>query len=87
MEQHYVTIEEVAKYFTVSVSTVRGWIRKNMVPPSSYLKIGGVYRFRLAEVEAALRGNPIEQTAPEVAVPAAHDSKQLELDFNPDEDI
>lgn len=84
MEQHYVTINEVAKYFNVSVSTVRGWIRGGYIPTSTYLKLGNTYRFRLNEIEAALR-NEAPQPEPKVAV--VTDPKQLELDFNPDEDI
>lgn len=52
IEEPFVPIEDVAKHFAVSVSTVRTWIREQIIPS---LKIGGVYRFRLSEVEAALR--------------------------------
>ena len=41
MEESFVPIEDVAKHFAVSVSTVRAWIRQDLVPA---LKIGGVYR-------------------------------------------
>ena len=84
MEQHYVTINEVAEYFNVSVSTVRGWIRSGAVPKSAFLKLGNTYRFRLPEIETALRSETLQ---PEVKVVATTDPKQLELDFNPDEDI
>lgn len=91
MEQHYVTIQGVADFFQVSVPTVRGWVKKGVIPPSSYLKISGTYRFRLDEVEMSLRGRSIPQDATplekEVAVAAVSDPRQLELNFNPDEDI
>jgi len=84
MEPHYVTIIDVAKYFNVSVSTVRGWIRSESIPPSTYLKLGSTYRFRLPEVEAVLRNDTPQEVEPKVVTP---NPNQLELDFNPDEDI
>jgi len=89
MEQHYVTIHEVADYFKVSVPTIRGWLKKEVIPPSAYLKINNTFRFRLLEVEVALRGNTTPQDDPEATLEAAvvGDPRQLELNFNPDEDI
>ncbi len=46
----YVPLESVADHFSVSVSTVRMWVRRDRVP---YIKVGGVYRLKLSEVEAA----------------------------------
>ena len=50
----YVNINKVAEYYQVSVSTVRKWMRMGKIPPSTYIGISGTYRFRLADVEAAL---------------------------------
>ena len=50
----YVNINKVADYFKVSVSTIRKWVNSGHIPTSTYLKVGEVYRFRLADVEAAL---------------------------------
>jgi excisionase family DNA binding protein len=81
----YVSIEEVAEYYTVSVSTVRGWLRKDVIPPTAYLKIGNTYRFRIADVDAALRAKTLsEKTAPasaeaETINPA--EPVQMEFDF------
>lgn len=52
MVEGFVPIDGVAKHFNVSVSTVRLWIRTGLIPA---LKLGGVYRFKLSEVEEALR--------------------------------
>jgi hypothetical protein len=41
VDEAFVPIEDIAKHFAVSVSTVRAWIRQDLVPA---LKIGGVYR-------------------------------------------
>lgn len=61
----FVMIEDVAKYFIVSVSTVRTWVRNGTIPKSTYIKIGGTYRFDLPKVVDAL-----------ISVP-----KQMELDL------
>jgi len=53
-ETPYSNIREVAGYFRVSVTTIRTWMRKGLIPESSYIKIGEVYRFRLDEVEASV---------------------------------
>tara|TARA_R110000803_G_scaffold63924_1_gene124667 strand:+ start:2242 stop:2454 length:213 start_codon:yes stop_codon:yes gene_type:complete len=50
----YVNINKVADYFNVSVSTVRKWVHSGQIPKNTYINIGEVYRFRLADVEAAL---------------------------------
>jgi PTS system nitrogen regulatory IIA component len=81
MDEPYVPIEELAKHFSVSVSTVRGWIRENTIPT---LKIGGVYRFRKSEVEAVFKQR-LQPTEVEGGVPT-----QLNLNFDiddPNEDI
>jgi excisionase family DNA binding protein len=80
VEEAYVPIEDMAKHFAVSVSTARAWIRQGLVPA---LKVGGVYRFKLSEVEDALRnirGDEVEEEPVELGT-------QLEFDFNPDIDL
>lgn len=87
MSEPFVPIEELAKHFTVSVSTVRAWVRQGYIPKDTYLKIGNTYRFNVSKVVAALSSVPKDE--PEV--PKAEDPNapvQLELVFNnPDEDI
>lgn len=51
----YVTLEQAAKHFQVSLSTFRGWVSKGVLPKSTYLRLGSVYRFDLPAVEAALK--------------------------------
>ena len=50
----FVPIEKVADHFSVSISTVRTWIRTDNLPKDSFLKIGNTHRFRLSEVSDAL---------------------------------
>ena len=68
-ESPFVTIEEVAKHFAVSVATVRKWVKSGTIPKNTYLKIGNTYRFHLQDVTAALTGRPV----------------QLELDREPEQ--
>lgn len=71
----YVSLEDVAKYFAVSASTVRIWTRKNKVP---HIRAGGVFRYKLSEVEKSLRE---ADKKPEV------DPRQMSFNFDPDSDV
>jgi hypothetical protein len=96
----FVPIEECAKHFTVSVSTIRSWIRQGFIPKDTYLKVGLTYRFDLSAIIKALSANPddeLQDVPVEVAVAVAvagaveevaiKEPVQLELNFNPDEDL
>jgi len=96
----FVPIEECAKHFTVSVSTIRSWIRQGFIPKDTYLKVVLTYRFDLASIIKALSANPddeLQDVPVEVAVAVAgavvagavamKEPVQLELNFNPDEDL
>lgn len=87
----FVPIEDVAKHFHVSVSTVRAWVRQDMIPSHTYVKLGNTYRFSIARIVSALtsqNGAKEEDPAVEEAEPEADAPVQLELDFgNPDEDV
>jgi|TARA_R110000824_G_scaffold49380_1_gene138529 excisionase family DNA binding protein len=54
MNRPYVPIEELAKHLSVSVSTVRGWVRKKNIPENTYIRVGNTYRFSMADVVDAL---------------------------------
>jgi excisionase family DNA binding protein len=90
-EELFVPIEDVAKHFSVSISTVRTWIRSDLIPA---LKLGGVYRFKISEVEAALRklsnsgllDNINETTVNAEDAPSAEYAPNVEV-FNPNEDL
>lgn len=85
----YVPIEELAKHFTVSVSTVRAWVRQDLIPKHTYIKVGNTYRFSVSKVIEALTV-PAPEPVQETPAPAPAEDEtpvQLELDFNnPDED-
>jgi hypothetical protein len=54
MNEPFVPIEDVAKHFSVSISTVRAWVRQEHIPKDTYVKIGNTYRFRVGDVADAL---------------------------------
>ena len=73
-DQPLVTIDVVADHFSVSISTIRKWLRENRIPKSTYMKIGSTYRFDLANMTNAMLGGGGEP------------NPQIELDFEePDE--
>lgn len=92
MNDQYVSIDDVAKYYSVSVSTVRAWIRSGKLTSTDFLKLGNTYRFKIADVDAALRRvsadeAPAPAPAPAEATADSAAPVQLELNFNPDQDI
>ena len=50
----YVPIEDVAKHFSVSISTIRAWVRQQDIPQDTYIKVGSTYRFNIEDVANAL---------------------------------
>ena len=92
MSEPFVPIEDLAKQFTVSVSTVRAWVRQGHIPKDTYLKIGNTYRFNVPAVIKALSSTPKDEPeVPKAVAPVTPEPNapvQLELVFNnPDEDI
>jgi len=54
MNGPFVPIEDLSKHFSVSVSTIRGWVRKGHIPKNTYIKVGNTYRFSIEDVSNAL---------------------------------
>ena len=91
----YNNIEQVATHYKVSISTVRSWIRDKRIP---FIKVGGMYRFKMSEVDAAFILHTKQPTAVPV-VPAVEQTtvaipptvtvapKATAAAFNPDQDI
>ena len=73
--QKYVTTAEAASHFNVSPATVSMMVKSGDIPTGTYLRLGRVFRFDLARVEAALLDKM-------VSVP--HDDGQLAFDFDKD---
>ena len=51
----YVTLEQAAAHFQVSISTFRSWVHRDIIPKDTYIRLNSVYRFDLAAVDAALK--------------------------------
>ena len=63
MSGPYVPIEDLANHFSVSVSTIRGWIKRDQIPKHTFIRVGNTYRFSIDDVSVAL-------SAPKPASPA-----------------
>jgi DNA-binding transcriptional MerR regulator len=88
MTEPFVPIEDLAKHFTVSISTVRAWVRQGLIPKETYIKVGNTYRFSVSKVVEALTSAPKDEPEKVEAIVEEPDTPvQLELDLNPDKDI
>ena len=54
LDIEYVPIDEVARKLHISLATVRGWVRRGHIPPTTYIRVGNTYRFNMAAVVTAL---------------------------------
>lgn len=89
MNEPFVTVEDLAKHFTVSISTIRAWVRQGLIPKDTYIKVGATYRFCLPKVIDALISAPKDEPEEVKPEPVLVEDVpvQLELDLNPDKDI
>ena len=69
MSQAFVTIETLAKHFSVSVSTIRLWIKQNYIPNNTYIQIGQTYRYSIPLVSAALKKATLDVDKKTIHVP------------------
>lgn len=96
----FVTIESLAQYFHVSVSTIRAWVRQGHIPETTYIKLGNTYRFNRDQVAEALTTmqKEVELDSETVSISATgvvgsttitanNDNEQLELNFDADDDV
>jgi|TARA_R110000824_G_scaffold38181_1_gene116934 hypothetical protein len=52
------TTEDMAKEFSVSIATIRLWVKNGHIPRNAYLKAGNTYRFCIDLVYRALLEDP-----------------------------
>lgn len=98
----FVPIEDLSKHFSVSISTIRAWVRQGHIPKNTYIKVGNTYRFSIDDVSVALTeaemGKPAKSGASTVAMTTGLDAvgssdftapedDDYDTDFNLDEDI
>ena len=67
MEPKYVPIEDVAKHFSVSVSTIRAWVRQDQIPQDTYIRVCNTYRFCIPDISEALTTKKTETVEEPVA--------------------
>ena len=80
MVEPFIQIEDLAKHFAVSISTIRAWVRQGHIPKTTYIKIGNTYRFNKTAVTEALTKSA--QNVDEAPI-----EEQLEFDFDADNDV
>ncbi len=85
MTEPFVQIEDLAKHFAVSISTIRAWVRQGHIPKSTYIKIGNTYRFNKTAVSDAL--TKAMQDVDETSADEVKDDRQLEMNFDADQDV
>ena len=68
---NFVHIGDLAQQLTVSISTIRSWVRQGKIPQSTFIKVGATYRYSPSAVIAALRDPEPSTDAPQ----------QLSLDY------
>lgn len=81
-----ITIDELAKKLSVSISSVRSWVRQGFIPKDTYVQIAKTYRFDYDRVIEALKArNKADEPTPAEMVK----TEQLELDLvvHPDKDL
>jgi hypothetical protein len=81
----FVSIDELAKTFDVSIPTVRSWVRLGHIPDHTYVKIAKTYRFDIEKLKE-LWFNASKATNP-IVEPANTKQLQLELVVDPDKDL
>lgn len=84
MSLQLVPIEDLARTLTVSITTVRAWVRTGLIPGNLYVKIGNTYRFDKDGIIHHFQPKKpvIEAVPPPPPLEAEPEMKQLEFDFN-----
>lgn len=52
--EKYVPIDDVATHFSLSIATIRLWVKQGRIPKTAYIKFGTTRRFKISAVEEAL---------------------------------
>lgn len=89
MSLQLVPIEDLARTLTVSITTVRAWVRTGLIPGDLYVKIGNTYRFDKEAIIDHFKPKKlvIEAVPPPPPLEAEPEMKQLELNFDVDQNL
>jgi len=84
----YVPIEELANHFSVSISTIRAWVRQGSIPKDTYIKVGNTYRFCIGEVTQALtaQAEAAKATVTPIGVETVSATQDEPINVNLDDD-
>jgi excisionase family DNA binding protein len=87
MTIQFVPIEDLARTLTVSITTVRAWVRTGLIPGDMYVKIGNTYRFDKESIIEYFKPKKLvveavpPQPSPEPEADAESKMEQLGFDF------
>tara|TARA_R110000796_G_scaffold222487_1_gene338681 strand:- start:56 stop:286 length:231 start_codon:yes stop_codon:yes gene_type:complete len=76
MTEKYVSISELAEHLSVSIPTIRLWIGNGILPSDCCLKVARTYRFKISEVESALKKEKLDKE-----VPIEYTNDMADMDF------
>lgn len=80
MTHPLVNLEDLSKHLSVHTSTLRGWIKKGIIPKNTYISVGTCRRFNLEAVIASLTDAKETITENE----STESTLQSQFDFNSD---
>ena len=86
MAEPFVQIEELAKHFAVSISTIRAWVRQGHIPKTTYIKVGNTYRFDKTSATEALKKSAqnVDERSRDFIGPL---QEEQQFDFDADQDV
>jgi excisionase family DNA binding protein len=94
MTTRLVPIEDLARTLTVSVTTVRSWVRTGLIPGDRYVKIGNTYRFDKEAIidhfkpqKSVIEVTPSSPLPPPPKVELDPEMEQLVLDFFAEDNV
>jgi PTS system nitrogen regulatory IIA component len=70
-EEQLMSVEEMAQYLNVNISTVYMWSQKGQMPA---MKVGKMWRYRRSDIDAWLDANRTPRIEPEAAGDGARPS-------------
>lgn len=84
MSLQLVPIEDLARTLTVSITTVRAWVRTGLIPGNLYVKIGNTYRFDKDGIIYHFQPKKpvIEAVPPPPPLEAEPEPEMKQLEFN-----
>ena len=55
LSENLVDIDKLVTFFNVPISEIQNWLDEQIIPPETYIKVGGIYRFQLSAVVDAIQ--------------------------------